>query len=104
MLVKTPTQATLKKYGLSEYEWEQILLRQGGACAVCGDIPKSLRLHIDHEHVKGWRKMPAEERKKFVRGLVCYRDNRFFLARGMDIDRSRAITRYLLSYQIRRAA
>jgi hypothetical protein len=60
-MVKTPSKATLKKYGLSEDEWQKILTRQNGVCAVCEKVPTTGRLCIDHEHVKGWKKLPPEK-------------------------------------------
>ncbi len=92
---RQPSKATLRRYGISVDEWRAMLDMQDGVCAVCGTLPASGTLHIDHEHVKGWAKMPPEQRKLHVRGLLCYRDNRFFCSRGMTADRARAVARYL---------
>jgi hypothetical protein len=103
-MIRTPTEATVRKYGLSLLEWRRMLLQQGNVCAVCRKEPPSGLLTIDHEHVKGWKKMPAELRRVFVRGLVCWQDNRFFLARGMTPERADAIAQYLRAYEARRDA
>jgi hypothetical protein len=61
-----------KLYGVSE-EWYRLTLEsQGGACAICNlkfadDNPAC----VDHEHVEGWKEMPPEKRKLYVRGLLC---------------------------------
>lgn len=90
-----PSKATLKKYGLSEIEWQFLAYSQGHACAVCKQFPTKGRLCIDHEHVKGWKKMPPEKRKLFVRGLLCWRCNTTFVGRGITAERSRNVTIYL---------
>jgi len=45
---------------LTEAEYATTLEHQGGVCAICGDKPKSGRLHVDHIH--------GTDR---VRGLLC---------------------------------
>ena len=68
-----PSEYTLKKYGLEYKHWKQIWDYQGGACAICGRT--GVKLQIDHRHVKQWKKLPDEERRKWVRGLLCWREN-----------------------------
>lgn len=64
--------ATLRLYGISQAEYEEMLRKQAGLCAIChktnvykhhlsGMIP---RLHIDHDHETGR-----------VRGLLCFSCN-----------------------------
>jgi hypothetical protein len=103
MKVLTPKPGTLKKYGLSEDEWRAILERQGGVCAVCKQEPKRGRLCIDHYHVKGWKKMPPECRKTWVRGLLCFRCNTTFVGRGVSIERSQNVVLYLQAFEAYRA-
>ena len=58
MEVEKPTKQTLKKYGISRAEYEDLLAAQDGECAICG---KTLYdVHIDHSHESGK-----------VRGLLC---------------------------------
>lgn len=103
--VQTPTKATLRKYGLSEDEWRSILDRQGGGCGACGKVPRTLRLVIDHQHVRGWAKMPGDSRKAYVRGLLCWTCNGFRLARGATIENLRGAAAYLERYEgVRRRA
>lgn len=103
-LITPPTRPTLQKYGLSLEEWQARLDEQGGVCAICKKVPSSGRLNIDHEHVRGWKKMAPAERKKYVRGLLCYVDNSVFVRRGATPERLRSAADYLQSYEERRLA
>ena len=97
-----PKPATLKKYGLSLEEWRAMADAQGHRCWVCQQEPTKGRLCIDHVHVKGWKKMPPEQRKLYVRGLLCFRCNTTFVGRGVTVERSRRVTLYLEAYETRR--
>lgn len=102
MKVMVPTKATLKKYGLSEEEWKQILESQGGVCFVCQKEPTKGRLCIDHFHIKNWKKMPPEQRKLYVRGLLCWWCNSNFLSRGITIPIAKRAVLYLEQYEARK--
>ncbi|WP_406420059.1 endonuclease domain-containing protein [Streptomyces sp. NBC_01614] len=54
----------LKTYGLSEEQYEAMLVQQGHVCAMCGGRPSGQRLAIDHCHGSGR-----------VRALLCSRCN-----------------------------
>lgn len=96
--LKVPTAATLKKYGLDVESWRRIADAQNNVCFVCQKVPPSGRLHIDHNHVRGWKAMPPHERRKFVRGLLCSHDNRRHLQRGMTVEKAQRIIKYLERY------
>lgn len=53
-----------QKYGISEQDYEKILINQGGLCAICRKKNRGtvahLRLGIDHNHITG-----------HIRGLLC---------------------------------
>ena len=53
-----------KKYGITETDYQNLLRKQNGNCAICGGKNKSRRLHVDHDHKTGK-----------VRGLLCLRCN-----------------------------
>ena len=53
-----------RTFGLTEGDYERILAEQGGGCAICGRLPSSRNLHIDHDHESG-----------VVRGLLCFACN-----------------------------
>lgn len=102
MPLLTPTPSTLKKYGLPLEVWQTMADQQGHACAVCKQEPTKGRLCIDHEHVKGWKKMIPSERVKYVRALLCFRCNTTYMGRGITVERSRGVTAVLEEYSLRR--
>lgn len=77
-------------------------LLQGEVCAVCKKFPKTENTHIDHEHVKSFKNMPPEEKRKYVRGITCWYCNRWVLARGLTLEKSRNVVKYLEDYQERK--
>ena len=100
--IKVPTQATLKKYGLTSLDWLTMLEEQSWVCPIMGVTPSTGRFVIDHEHVPGWAKMPPEERKKYVRGLVSWYANHSYLARGITVERAANVLAFLTRYETRR--
>lgn len=99
--IEVPSKATLAKYGLNEGQWRAILVRQKFVCAVCQKSPSKGRLCIDHEHVKGWKKMPAEQRRLYVRGLLCWFCNHYYLSRAITIAKAENVVAYLKAYEER---
>ncbi len=97
-----PTQKTLDKYGLSVDEWVKILKRQGFKCPICSKSPSTGRYYIDHFHITKWSSMPSEIRKTFVRGLLCYFCNRWYVGKGITIEKSKNVTKYLQDYEKRK--
>ena len=55
---------TRRMYGLSRDDYDALLARQGGVCAICGKKPGRRRLGVDHCHAC-----------KRIRGLLCTRCN-----------------------------
>ena len=54
-----------RKYGISPEEYDVLLDRQGGGCAICGRPPTpGISLHVDHDHLTGC-----------IRGLLCFQCN-----------------------------
>lgn len=95
---RPPSPATLRKYGITRAEWVAMAAKFGGRCWICNQIPKNGRLVVDHEHVHGWRKLPAGARKLYVRGLLCVRCNWRFVPKGMTFGIATAIATYLRNY------
>jgi len=56
--------AKFKKFGITEKEYNQMLLVQNNCCAICFKSFIGLRVYIDHCHDK-----------KYVRGLLCINCN-----------------------------
>ena len=101
MKARVPLEKTLRRYGLSREEWLAILDRQGGVCAVCRKLPTNGRLCTDHDHVKGWKKMKPHERKRHVRGLLCFFCNHYYVGRAITVFKARNVYRYLRRHRNR---
>ena len=103
-----PQKPTLAKYGLSREEWLQHLEDQDYKCGTCGTLPnvsiryKGRRFVTDHEHVRGWAKMPPERRKLYVRGLLCFWCNKTYVGRAITVAIAEGVLAYLLRYEARR--
>ncbi len=114
--LKPPSKQTLSKYGLTVDEWRALCKKCAYTCFVCGKPFGDRPLVVDHEHVKGFRatkavrfkdrkragvrrvrKMPAEERRQYVRGVLHNYCNRF-VRKWLTLERARAIVAYLEAY------
>jgi len=63
----TNWKARLKyRFGINEKDYNLILKKQKGRCAICKKLPLNQRLDIDHNHTTG-----------IIRGLLCRGCNRF---------------------------
>ena len=86
-VVLTPRDRYLRaKYGLTERQYDAMVVDQDGACHICGWLPKpGRRHHVDHDH-----------RTKRVRGVLCFRCNHRLLGCGLeDAKLHAAAARYL---------
>lgn len=97
-MVREPKPGTLKRYGLSLEEWRAILSGQGTVCAVCEKEPETGRFVVDHEHVRGWKKMPPEQRKQYVRGILCWWCNHAYVGRAITVRKAANVLKYLQAY------
>lgn len=80
-----------RMYGISLEDYDAMLARQGGHCAICPATEVGGRggsFHIDHDHETGQ-----------VRGLLCHGCNVGIGNLGEDVDRLMAAAAYLLSTQ-----
>jgi hypothetical protein len=50
-----------RKFGLTLEEYDEMLVSQGGRCAICCRKPRKVSLHVDHDPKSGR-----------VRGLLCF--------------------------------
>jgi hypothetical protein len=77
----------LKKYNLTELEFNALLKAQDNKCAICHrSFDDSHRPHVDHDHQTG-----------AVRGLLCRRHNTGLGCFGDDADLMTAAIAYLRS-------
>lgn len=51
-------------YGLTTADYDDLLVYQGGSCAICDRPPGKTRLAVDHDH-----------KTRYTRGLLCYQCN-----------------------------
>jgi Recombination endonuclease VII len=49
-----------RTFGISITDYDELLRRQGGGCAICRKPPGKISLHVDHDHATGK-----------IRGLLC---------------------------------
>lgn len=75
----------LRKYGITQADYEALLEQQGGGCAICERKPtKKISLHVDHDHRTGT-----------VRGLLCFLCNNALGDLGDDAEHLRKAISYL---------
>ena len=101
--LKVVTAKTTAKYGITLEEWLELLAAQGWACAVCRRH-RGVTLTTDHEHVPGWKKMPPEQRRKYVRGILCTHCNYRVVHSNLTAVQAQRIAGYLFAYEGRRDA
>ena len=70
----------LTNYNITLKQYEDIFNAQKGCCAICR---KANKLNVDHDHIT-----------KQVRGLLCYRCNRFIVG-AISVNEARAVISYL---------
>lgn len=100
--IKIPGPATLAKYGIDEEEWLNLLAIQGWVCPIC--TRRKVSWNTDHEHVPGWKHLPPQERKRYVRGVLCIHCNFRMVHSRLPADTAQRITNYLRAYEARRDA
>jgi hypothetical protein len=74
-----------RRYGITPEQYDALFIKQGGHCAICPSVPKTRRLHVDHDHTT-----------KKVRGLLCYRCNNFLVS-GNTIESAKLVLAYLIA-------
>jgi len=75
--------ALWRRYGITVAQYDKMLKRQKGTCALCGKPPKTKRLAVDHDHAT-----------KRVRGLLCFLCNKYKVAKN-DADSAFRVFMYL---------
>jgi hypothetical protein len=98
--IRPPTPPTLKRYGLTEDDWLELLAGQGWVCAVC--LRRVVTWNTDHEHVARWKTLPPEERRRYVRGVLCIHCNYRKVPSRQDAAEAARVAAYLERYEARR--
>lgn len=95
-MIRPPTDATLRRYGLDRGDWSHIAcVIQGGLCPLC-KLPLALRsLVIDHAHVKGFKRMKPERKRQHIRGVLHNYCNRRLVRKQLTLDKARNLVAYL---------
>lgn len=75
-----------RTYGITEDQYNELLDRQGGGCAICGKTKEQegKNLAVDHDHVT-----------LEVRGILCQYHNKYVVGRHRDADLLRRVADYL---------
>lgn len=73
----------LARYGITPAQYDAMLVRQGGGCAICHRPPKTRRLAVEHDH-----------KSRRVRGLCCFNCNRNLIAKN-TVATALAVLNYL---------
>lgn len=101
--IRPPTPTTLKRYGLTVEDWLGLLAAQGWKCPIC--LRRAgLLWNTDHDHVRGWKRMPPEQRRRYVRGVLCAHCNHRRVNSRMSSAEALRIAKYLAAYEARRDA
>jgi Recombination endonuclease VII len=73
-------------FGINERQYQEMLKRQGGVCAICSNPPKKIRLAVEHDHGPSKR----------VRGACCWTCNFHRIGRN-TVETARKVLAYLES-------
>jgi hypothetical protein len=90
----------LRRYGISEPEFQAIRARQHDSCAICKK-PLSEDMHIDHNHDCCPTKRGCP---KCVRGILCVSCNLMLGSSGDNINTLRNAVLYLESFTAKASA
>lgn len=84
----------LKKYNMTQDDYEELLLKQNNSCAICGISSKDYKesLHVDHCHNTG-----------IVRGLLCFKCNTVLGKVNDDVGILQKAIKYIYKTTLRSA-
>lgn len=76
----------LTKFGITQEQYDVLLAKAGGGCALCGKTAdeEGKALAVDHDH-----------RSREVRSVLCSYCNRYVIGRHRDPDLLRRMAEYL---------
>lgn len=75
-----------RTYGITEDQYNFLLEKQGGGCAICGKTKEQEGKHlaVDHDH-----------HTLKIRGILCSYDNKYVVGRHRDANLLRRVADYL---------
>ena len=100
--IKVPLERTVARYGLTLEEWLALLEAQGWMCPICRRGGNRVKYTTDHQHVPNWKRMEPEQRKRYVRGILCIHCNWKVVHSRLTAAEARRIAEYLTHYEERR--
>jgi hypothetical protein len=79
-------------FGITLDEYNEMFEARNGCCEICGRHQSHFTkaLNVDHFHAKGYSKMKPDQRKRFIRGLLCGFCNRGFYKENPETLRKAA--------------
>jgi len=101
---KAADKRLIQTYGITTDDYDRMYEEQGEKCYICKHAPTTIRFSVDHRHVKGYKKLSSEEKRKEVRGLLCFCCNTIIgKLEKYNFSRQRLeeIVKYFLKYRIR---
>lgn len=72
------------KYGITLEEYDILLTKQGGKCAICGRVETDSYFCVDHDH-----------KTKVVRGILCFYCNTALGMLSDDLETVKKAVAYL---------
>lgn len=95
-----PSRATLRKYGITARDWTELYLAQRGRCPICRRMfSDKVRPVVDHLHVIRYKRRSPEEKRMYIRGLLCQYCNYRLLPNAMTRQRAVNIVKYLEKFE-----
>lgn len=85
-------------YGITLNDKIAIYDKQQGICPICKNWFAFNKLVVDHEHIKGYKHLPPELKRKYIRGLLCWIDNLYCVGKN-TLPKARLVVSYLEIYE-----
>lgn len=89
----------LEHYGIDEDEYNRMLKTQGGVCKICGHPKKTRNLAVDHKHQLNFKKMKNSEKRKYLRGILCWKCNKGLELFNDNPQHLQNASQYLIDWQ-----
>ncbi len=92
------------KFGISLEEFDVLFLQQQSKCKACKSTEHNGRnWSVDHEHIEGYADLPSNDKKKYIRGILCHPCNAGLGLFKNSIEKLESAIQYLKDYQARKS-